>query len=136
MPIPTTRFKVAAVQAAPVFLDREATIDKAYELIVEAGRNGARLVAFPESFIPAYPDWVWAVPAGEEAILNELYAQLLANAVEIPGPGDAASVPGRQTRRDARGRRRNRAQRRGQRRQPVQYTAVHRRTGEHPWQTS
>ncbi len=78
------RFKVAAAQAAPVFLDREATVDKACELIAEAGRNAARLVAFPESFVPAYPDWVWAVPAGEEGLLNELYAELLANAVEIP----------------------------------------------------
>jgi nitrilase len=79
-------FRIAAVQAAPVFLDREATVDKACQLIEEAGRNAARLVVFPEAFIPAYPDWVWAVPAGEEGMLGELYARLLANAVEIPGP--------------------------------------------------
>ena len=78
-------FIVAAVQAAPVFLDRAATIDKACELIAEAAGNGARLVVFPESYIPAYPDWVWAVPAGQQDILNELYAELLDNAVEIPG---------------------------------------------------
>ena len=77
-------FKVAAVQAAPVFLDREATVEKACELIAEAARNGARLVAFPESFIPAYPDWVWAVPAGEGGMLSGLYAEFLANAVEVP----------------------------------------------------
>jgi len=70
MPTPNTSFKIAAVQAAPVFLNREATLDKACELIMEAGRSDARLVAFPESFIPAYPDWVWAVPAGEEGVLN------------------------------------------------------------------
>lgn len=84
MTTPDIRFKIAAAQAAPVFLNREATIDKACALIADAGRNEARLVAFPESFIPAYPDWVWAVPAGEEGLLNELYAELLANAVEIP----------------------------------------------------
>jgi len=85
--MPTTKrnFVIAAVQAAPVFLDREATLDKACGLIEEAGRNRASLVVFPESFIPAYPDWVWAIPAGETTILNDLYAQLLANAVEIPG---------------------------------------------------
>jgi nitrilase len=79
-----TCFKIAAVQATPIFLDREATVDKACALIAEAGGQDANLVAFPESFVPAYPDWVWAVPAGEEAILNALYAELITNAVEIP----------------------------------------------------
>ncbi len=77
-------FKVAAVQATPVFLDREATIDKACDLIAAAGNEGARLVVFPEAFIPAYPDWVWAIPSGEEGVLNELYAELLSNSVTIP----------------------------------------------------
>ena len=77
-------FKVAAVQATPVFLDREATIDKACDLIAAAGGEGARLVVFPEAFIPAYPDWVWAIPPGEEGVLNELYAELLCNSVTIP----------------------------------------------------
>jgi nitrilase len=84
MPIPDDSFKIAAVQATPVYLDRDATVDKACGLISEAGRNGARIVVFPESFVPAYPDWVWAVPPGAEAVLNGLYAELLANAVEIP----------------------------------------------------
>ena len=80
----TTPFKVAAVQATPVFLDREATIDKACELIATAGREGARLIVFPEAFIPSYPEWVWAIPSGEQGLLNELYAELLTNAVTIP----------------------------------------------------
>jgi len=90
VPTPRAPFKVAAVQAAPVFLDREATVEKACRLIAEAASNGARLVAFPESFIPAYPDWVWAVPAGQEGLLNELYAELVANAVEIPSQATAS----------------------------------------------
>src|SRR5207244_2396081 len=49
----------AAIQATPVFLDREATVDKAVRLIREAGSNGAGLMVFPETFIPTYPDWVW-----------------------------------------------------------------------------
>jgi nitrilase len=79
-----TTFKVAAVQATPVFLDREATSDKACELIATAGSEGARLIVFPEAFIPAYPDWVWTIPSGEEGVLNELYAELLSNSVTIP----------------------------------------------------
>jgi nitrilase len=77
-------FRVAAVQATPVFMNRAATVEKACALIAEAGRNGARLVAFPEAFIPTYPDWVWAVPPGEAGLLGELYAAYLANAITIP----------------------------------------------------
>jgi nitrilase len=67
-----------------VFLDREATIDKACELIATAGSEGARLIVFPEALIPFYPNWVWAIPSGEEDVLNELYAELLSNSVTIP----------------------------------------------------
>jgi len=78
-------FKIAAVQATPVFLDREATVEKACTLIAAAGGGGAKLIVFPESFIPAYPDWVWVVPSGRDRILSSLYGELLTNAVEIPG---------------------------------------------------
>ena len=77
-------FTVAAVQATPVFLDRDATIEKACGLIDEAGKAGARLVVFPEAFVPTYPDWVWAVPPGDSKTLYELYGELLANSVTIP----------------------------------------------------
>jgi nitrilase len=79
-------FKIAAVQATPVFLDREATVSKARELIAEAGRSGARLIVFPEAFIPTYPDWVWRIPPGQHRMLADVYAELLEQSVEIPGP--------------------------------------------------
>jgi nitrilase len=82
----TAPFKVAVVQEAPVFLDRDATIDKACRLIGEAAAAGARLVAFPEAFVPAYPDWVWVLAARERKALGALYAELVANAVSVPGP--------------------------------------------------
>jgi nitrilase len=77
-------FKIAVVQAAPVVLDREATVSKACELIAEAGRSGACLVVFPEAFIPTYPDWVWRIPPGQHRVLADMYAELLEQSVEIP----------------------------------------------------
>lgn len=81
---PTAKFQIALVQAAPAFLDLNATVRKASDLIAEAGQHGARLVVFPEAFIPAYPDWAWVIPAGKKPLLNELYGELYRNAVSIP----------------------------------------------------
>ena len=51
---------VACVQAEPVILDRDATIEKLGRLAAEAAGNDAKLLVFPEAFIPAYPSSVWA----------------------------------------------------------------------------
>ncbi len=77
-------FVVAAAQLPPVFLDRSATLEKACDLIAEAGKNDARLIVFPEAFFPAYPDWVWLLRGGDVGELNDLYAELIENAVAIP----------------------------------------------------
>jgi nitrilase len=76
--------KVAAAQATPVFLNKKATVEKACRLIDEAGKNGAKLVVFPEAFIPGYPDWVWVIPNHKNVELNKLYSELVQNAISIP----------------------------------------------------
>src|SRR5437588_11239339 len=53
------KYRVAVVQAAPVVLDLDATVDKTIALIEEASAQGAKLIAFPESFIPGYPWQIW-----------------------------------------------------------------------------
>ena len=76
-------YRVAAAHVAPVFLDTDKTIAKACVLIEEAARHGARLIAFPETYVPAFP--VWA--ALRAPIHNhELFKRLAASAVRVPGP--------------------------------------------------
>lgn len=83
------KIKVAAVQAASVFLNREATLEKACRLIREAGGNGAKIIGFPEGFIPGHPLWFHFFPAtGPESWRMSI--ELFKNAVEIPSPATAA----------------------------------------------
>lgn len=79
------KLRAAAVQAAPLFLDREGTVEKACQLIQEASANGADLVVFPEVFIPGYCHWLHYYPAGHPMSLR-LNRELFKNAVEIPSP--------------------------------------------------
>jgi nitrilase len=76
--------KIAAAQLTPVFLNKEKTVRKACEAIIEAGNKGAKLIVFPEAFISGYPDWVWSIPAHKSPQLDELYVSLVENAVAIP----------------------------------------------------
>jgi nitrilase len=75
--------KLAAVQAAPVWLDREATVKKACNFIGEAGGNGADIIGFPENFISGYPAWYYFHPATTPKSM-EFARELFKNAVEIP----------------------------------------------------
>ena len=76
--------KVASAQLTPAFLDKEKTIEKACQAILEAGKKEAQLIVFPEAFISGYPDWIWLIPNSKGAELNELYVKLVENAVSIP----------------------------------------------------
>ncbi|MBY4383765.1 aliphatic nitrilase [Rhodococcus sp. 05-2256-B2] len=77
------RFRAAAVQASPVFLDPNATVDKACSLIREAADNGATLVAFPEVFVAGYPYWNWTMtPIQGSPWFEKLYRA----SIKIDGP--------------------------------------------------
>ena len=76
--------QLAIVQKAPVFLDKEKTIELAVSTVAEAAGNGAELVVFTEAFIPGYPAWVWRLrPGGDWGVSEELHHRLLKNAVNV-----------------------------------------------------
>jgi nitrilase len=78
---------VACVQAEPVILDRDATIEKLGGLAAEAVGKGAKLLVFPEAFVPAYPSSVWAraLAGWAEPGAKEAFALLARESLEIPG---------------------------------------------------
>ena len=91
VPMPKT-VRVAAVQARPVFLDRAACVEKAVALVRQAAADGARLVAFGETWIPGYPAWLDLCPDAarwDHPPTKKAYARLLENSVTIPGPETA-----------------------------------------------
>lgn len=79
--------KAAAVQAEPVVLDREATVEKACQLILETAANGAQLIIFPELFIPTYINaavWGRGLASFGTANAKRAWLRLWQNSVEIP----------------------------------------------------
>ena len=78
-----TPFKAAAAHVAPVFLDAPKTVAKACSLVEEAARNGAALIAFPETYIPAFPLWSAVVAPIHN---HEWFKRLAASSIRCPGP--------------------------------------------------
>lgn len=83
MPDIYPKFKAAVAQIAPSFLHREETVAIACRAIEEAGKEGARLIAFPESFIPGYPYWLWMEPPFAAA---RYFKDFFKNSVSVPSP--------------------------------------------------
>src|SRR5690348_2591304 len=82
--------KVACVQAEPVILDRTRTLDRLEELAAEAAGNGAELVVFPETFVPAYPTsrWAKAFAGWQNDGAKATFARLAQNAVAVGSPDE------------------------------------------------
>jgi predicted amidohydrolase len=81
---PTVR--VAAVQATPVVLEPEATVDKAVRLLGEAAADGVQLAVLPETFVSLYPSNAWARQAAGFGGADELWERMWESSVEVPGP--------------------------------------------------
>jgi nitrilase len=80
--------KAAICQRPPVLLDKRASMSAALAIVEEAAGQGARLITFPEAFLPGYPTWAWRLrPGGDMALGNEIHCQLRLNAINI-GSGE------------------------------------------------
>ncbi|HEY7633757.1 MAG TPA: carbon-nitrogen hydrolase family protein [Thermoleophilaceae bacterium] len=84
-----TRFdtvRVAAIQATPVILDAEATVDKAVKLLGEAAEQKVQLAVLPETFVSLYPSNSWARKAASFGGFDELWERMWESSVDVPGP--------------------------------------------------
>jgi nitrilase len=78
------KFKIAAAQLSPVFLNKKKTVAKACLNIEKAAKKGANLIVFPEAYISGYPDWVWITPGFKKQVLSKMYLEFLQNAISVP----------------------------------------------------
>src|SRR6478609_167193 len=84
--------RVAAIQATPVILDAEATVEKAVALLAEAAGRGARLAVLPECFVSLYPSNAWARSATSFGGWDELWERMWESSVDVDGPHVARLV--------------------------------------------
>jgi nitrilase len=81
---------VACIQAEPVILDLEGTLDRLETLAAEAAGNGAGLVVFPETFVPVYPSssWAKAFAGWENDGAKETFARIAENSIAVGSPAE------------------------------------------------
>jgi nitrilase len=76
--------RVAVVQHPPVTLHRQKTLARGVELLEEAAAGGAKLVSFPETWVPGYPEWVWRLrPGDDHGLSGDIHKRLLENSVDL-----------------------------------------------------
>jgi len=77
-------YRVAVVQHPPVALNRPKTLARGVELLDEAAAGGAKLVSFPETWVPGYPEWVWRLKPGDDyGLSGDIHKRLLENSVDL-----------------------------------------------------
>jgi nitrilase len=83
--------RVAIVQEPPVLLDRAATIAATITHLHSAAEGGARLVVFPETYVPGYPAWIWRLrPGADYELTGEIYQHLVENSIDLAADDLAA----------------------------------------------
>ena len=89
-------FKPACVQAAPAYFDLDGGVKKTIALINEAADAGAKLIAFPECWIPGYPWWAWldAPAVGMQYVQRHFANCMTADGMEVQQIAQAAIARG------------------------------------------
>jgi nitrilase len=83
-----TETQVAVVQQPPVLLDAGATLESAVRFLHQAADAGARLIVFPETYIPGYPVWIWRLqPESDFRLTSQIFAQLVENSIDLSADG-------------------------------------------------
>jgi nitrilase len=84
MPKRGSPHRVAVVQHPPVTLNRDKTLERGVELMEKAAAQGARLVSFPETWVPGYPEWLWRLrPGNDYKLTDDIHRGLVENAVDL-----------------------------------------------------
>jgi predicted amidohydrolase len=85
----STTLRCALIQAPPVFLNLEASVERALDLLGQAHDTGAELIAFGETWLTGYPVWIDSAPRagiwGEKSA-RALYRRLFEQSPELQGP--------------------------------------------------
>ena len=81
--------RVAAVQAAPVFMDLDGCLEKTRSATRDAASRGAEFVVFPETWLPGYPAWLDCcrdAALWDYEPVKSVFARLVKNSVAVPSP--------------------------------------------------
>lgn len=76
--------KVATSIVAPVLFSKDGCLEKVVSMTAEAAANGAKLIVFPETYVPGYPWWIWMGINNNKKL--ELFKKQFANALEVKSP--------------------------------------------------
>lgn len=76
---------VALAQIAPVWLDKEQTIEKIKNTIETASKEKAELIVFGEALLPGYPFWIGLTNGAEwnSSVQKEIHAHYVQNSITI-----------------------------------------------------
>src|SRR2546430_13989678 len=84
MPKRATPHRVAVVQQPPVTLHRQQTLERGVALMEEAAAKGARLISFPETWLPGYPEWLWRLrPGAGYEVTGEIHRRVIDKSVDL-----------------------------------------------------